>query len=166
MKITIEPGKNGELSSAASNLWNGKGECLDTLTVFGIENGKIKKLVSAGFYATRNVSASPKKIYCIFEAKDRTGSGYAGGCGYNKKSHAFGEACHNAGIFLENESTGEGMVKEALFSIARDLYPNIDTATMVIADNNPMGSMNTTKFFLKEKNMTDTKSEQEYPEMG
>ena len=141
-----------KITNKASKLWD-SGVCHENLHVLGLVDGKIKKLASAGFYTGYSPSASMTCIVSVGYGPDRiSASGETSGYGYHKQSAAFSRACSNAGITFDQgvSGAGEHAVREALFSIVRDFYPECDASTLVMVENNIHSPEISTEFYLKD----------------
>ena len=151
MKVTFTESEC-KITKKASKLWD-SGVCHENLHVLGLIDGKIKKLVSAGFYTGYNPSASITCIISVSCGPNRiSASGETSGYGYHKQSAAFSNACSNAGITFDHNVSGAGehAVREALFSIARDFFTECDASTLVMVENNIHSPEISTEFYLKD----------------
>lgn len=103
----------------AKNL-NGDKEVIDTKTLVAVKGGKIFTPVVARWYKGRSPHAST--VYCSvwIDATDfhTSGYGWAGGCGYHKKSAAFADALNSAGVELYG-SPYAGVVETAKERLTR-----------------------------------------------
>jgi hypothetical protein len=72
-------------------------------------------------------SSNSSVVYCCIWVAGKglyfSGSGHAGGYGYDKRSAAVGDAIHSMGIKLEKDisGVGDGAVREGLLAIASAL---------------------------------------------
>ena len=83
--------------------------------------GETREIVSVRWYMGRSRTASV--VHCTIWTPENSGSGRAGGYGYDKESAAFAEACENAGITLSRDiaGVGESAIREAILAIGRAL---------------------------------------------
>ena len=101
-----------------------------SIQVFDMQDNKIKHSIDARFYETKS------RIYCcvwitaIIDKTNKTwysGSGYAGGYGYDMESASLADALRNAGFKFDNLS-GSGRSVSALEALADYVgYKNILT---------------------------------------
>ena len=105
---------------------SGEKEEIRQMLVVGRPFGKMKVLLDVRWYRGRSKSAST--VYCSFwlSRPDRnvyrlTGSGRAGGCGYDKPSAAFNDAIRNSGAKLSWPFAGVGSSasEEAALALVR-----------------------------------------------
>jgi hypothetical protein len=79
--------------------------------------------VTTKFWMGRSRNAS--RVYCTMRSGNETviasGSGWAGGYGYDKESAALDDAIRNAGITLSRSISGTGECRQALEAVARAL---------------------------------------------
>ena len=61
--------------------------------------GETREIVNVRWYMGRSRTASV--VHCTIWTPENSGTGNAGGYGYDKESAALAEACENAGIILE-----------------------------------------------------------------
>jgi hypothetical protein len=107
-----------------------KKETITRWNLIAFKDGKFCELITARWYMGRSSSASV--IYCTVwlhsplfanshgEWTDASGTGQAGGCGYDKQSAAFDCALRSAGIEGQ-DIAGRGMdrVAEALLTLGK-----------------------------------------------
>jgi len=79
--------------------YGGDKETTSSMNVLVVRQGKIVELMTIRWYMGRSRSAS--QVYCtvwVHHGEDRSGSGTAGGYGYDKRSAAFADALGDANI--------------------------------------------------------------------
>lgn len=106
-------------------------EMIQEINCLVIYNRKIREVCCIRFYMGRSSSATTMYCNAWFFGKDDTksGSGSAGGGGYDKKSASFQEAMDKAGIQSNIRVSGRGMetAKEAVKAWAKKQGYNVNT---------------------------------------
>lgn len=80
-----------------------------------------KEVLVVRWYMGRSRTAS--RVYCTIWGSRFSGTGHAGGYGYDKFSAAFQKACQDAGITLDKSIAGVGdeAVRQALLAIGESV---------------------------------------------
>lgn len=112
-----------------TNYGNGK-ETVTHKSVLAVVNGEIRELIVYRAYMGRSRSAS--QVYATIWIHDGaagihcSGSGSAGGYGYNKESAAAYEAARDAGFSFDRCLSGTGQIDQMLAAMAAALgYENV-----------------------------------------
>lgn len=90
------------------------------MTAVVFTENKFREVATLRYYSTDS------RTYCCFWGWDTSGTGSAGGYGYDRPSAAAAEAIANAGIDLSEPIDGRGdcVVRSALEAIAEMYFPN------------------------------------------
>lgn len=111
----------------------GSKELVRMVRCVGVVNGEITTLVQAYFYMGRSSSASV--VYCNLwvNGECRSGSGSAGGGGYDKFSAALAEAYRNAGITLDTNIAGVGdsAIRKSMLAVGAATCPSASLLTII-----------------------------------
>tara|TARA_Y100000034_G_scaffold2112_1_gene2628 strand:- start:378 stop:782 length:405 start_codon:yes stop_codon:yes gene_type:complete len=105
--------------------YGGDKETTSSINVLVVRQGKIVELMTIRWYMGRSRSAS--QMYCTVwvhhGGDDRSGSGTAGGYGYDKRSAAFADALEDANIEYSGSRSLAGMsaVRATCDAIVRKL---------------------------------------------
>lgn len=120
---TVEAYKAHTLDTYAGRNYGNEKELCSTFNVMALHKGRMVEAVTCRVYMGRSRSSSTVHATVWLHGKEYhgSGSGQAGGYGYNKESAAVDTALAMAGVKLSRSVHGTGETREALEATARAL---------------------------------------------
>ncbi len=120
---TVEAYKAGTRDTYAGKNYTGEKETVNSYNVVAVVKGRPVDVITCRIYMGRSRSSSIVYATVWLHGKEyhASGSGQAGGYGYNKESAAVDTALAMAGVKLSRSIHGTGETREALEATARAL---------------------------------------------
>ena len=120
---TVEAYKADTRDTYAGKNYSGEKETVNSYTVVAVVKGRPVDVITCRVYMgrTRNSSTVYATVWLHGKEYHGSGSGQAGGWGYNKESAAVDTALSMAGVKLSRSIHGTGETREALEATARAL---------------------------------------------
>ena len=120
---TVEAYKAGTLDTYTGKNYSGEKETVNSYNVVAVVKGRPVDVITCRIYMGRGRNSSTVYATVWLHGKEYhgSGSGQAGGYGYNKESAAVDTALCMAGVKLSRSIHGTGETREALEATARAL---------------------------------------------